>query len=264
MPLHVLEEPAISDSFGSSCQTPGIHPNVLSRSNVIRGLYSAAGGMQAMSLQQDATAQNLSHAMKPGYRREIIQFDSIGNTADMVAPRSSLHSDFRPGVHEFTGGSFDVAIDGPGFFKIQGPTGPLYTRSGVFQVNSLGQLVTPEGLAVQSNQGPISIPLNATFFEITTDGTIVADGAIVDQIGVTAFQNPNELQRVGSTYFQALPDSIRSTVNSEIRQGYRELGNTTLVHEMVQMISGARMFDAAQRALRQISETIQLNTHPRQ
>src|SRR5262249_48947525 len=104
-------------------------------STVLRGLYSAAGGMQAMTLQQDVTAHNLSHANKPGYRREVLSFESIGDREDIVGPAASLHTDASPGISEFTGGPFDVALEGPGFFTLQGPTGPLYTRNGNFELN---------------------------------------------------------------------------------------------------------------------------------
>lgn len=230
---------------------------------MIRGIYSAAAGMEAMSTKQDATAHNLSHATKPGYRREIMRFEGIGQPDDLVGPTSALASDFSQGTLEQTHNVFDVAINGPGFFSVQGPSGPLYTRSGVFEVNSQGQLVTPEGLPVQGSGGPIAIPLNAGGIEILNDGSIVADGNAVDRLKVTAFQNPGELQRVGSTTFMAPPNAALSKVSSEVRQGYREIGNTTLVHEMVEMISGLRLFDATQRALRQIGDTIALNTRPR-
>jgi flagellar basal body rod protein FlgG len=221
--------------------------------------------MQATSHQQDATSQNLSHAMKPGYRREIVRFESIGQPQDIVAPLNSLHTDFSTGILEFTGGEFDVALNGPGFFSVQGPNGPLYTRNGVFQLNGQSQIVTPDGLLVQSaTGGPIAVPVDAgRSIEILADGSVVSNGAVVDQIKITAFKDPTELQRAGSTYFQALPDTETTPVTSEVRHGYRELGNTTVVHEMVQMLAGARLFDATQRALRQIGETIALNTRPK-
>lgn len=230
---------------------------------MIRGLYSAAGGMQANAMQQDATAHNLSHAMKPGYRREIIRFDAVAQNDELIAPLSSLHTDFTPGILEQTGGKLDVALEGPGFFSVQGPNGPLYTRNGVFQMNSQGQIVTPEGMPVQGTGGPISVPLDAINIEILNDGTVVADGNQLDQLKVTGFQDPTQLQRAGSTYFQPLPGNATSALSTEMRQGYRELGNTTVVHEMVQMLSGSRLFEATQRALMQISETIGLNTRPR-
>ena len=230
---------------------------------MIRGLYSAAAGMQATSQQQDVTAHNLSHAMKPGYRREILRFENIGQRDQLQGPATTLHTDFAPGILEHTGGKLDVALDGPGFFSVQGPAGPLYTRNGVLQVNSQGQLVMPDGMPVQGTTGPISIPQGGSNIEILSDGNVIVDGAEVDRLKVTAFQNPGELQRVGSTYFQASPESATSTVAAEVRHGYREIGNTTIVNEMVQMISGVRLFEASQRALRQISDSIGLNTRPK-
>ena len=230
---------------------------------MIRGLYSAAGGMQANSLQQDASAHNLSHAMKPGYRREIIRFDAVGDREEIISPRGSLHTDFSQGTMEHTGAQLDVALDGPGFFSVQGPNGPLYTRTGVFQMSSRGQLVTPDGLPVQGIGGPISIPLDASNLEILPDGSVIADGNQVGQLRVTGFQDPSALQRAGSSFFQAAPDQETTAVATDVRQGYREIGNTTVVHEMVQMISGSRLFEATQRALLQISETISLNTRPK-
>lgn len=232
---------------------------------MIRGLYSAAGGMQAMSLQQDATSHNLSHAMKPGFRREILQFDSIGQQQDIIAPSTSLHTDFTPGIHEYTGSKFDVALDGPGFFAVEGPSGTLYTRSGVFQPNGAGQLVTPDGLRVLGDGGPISIPLDSDLnrVEITPDGSIVVGGGAVAQLKVSSFDKPEQLERVGSSYFQASPDTKATESEAEVRQGYRELGNTTVVQEMVQMLAGARLFEATQKALTQIADTIALNTRPK-
>ncbi|WP_010583815.1 flagellar hook-basal body protein [Schlesneria paludicola] len=230
---------------------------------MIRGLYSAAGGMQANSLQQDASAHNLSHAMKPGYRREVICFDSIGDREEIIAPRGSLHTDFTQGTMEHTGSQLDVALDGPGFFSVEGPNGPLYTRNGVFQISTRGQLVTPDGLPVQGIGGGVAIPLDVQSLEIQPNGAVLADGNQIGQLRVTGFMNPSELQRAGSSYFQASPGQETTAIATDVRQGYREIGNTTVVQEMVQMISGSRLFEATQRALLQISETISLNTRPR-
>lgn len=218
-----------------------------------------------MSQQQDATSHNLSHAMKPGYRREIIRFDSIGQPSDLIGPATSLHTDFSPGIHEYTGNNLDVAINGPGFFSVDGPDGPLYTRSGVFSLNERGQIVTPEGHRVQGQNGPITIPLDSlqSRIEILNDGSIVVNGAAFDHLKVTAFQNPAELQRAGSSLFTAPTGIVTSPAASEVRQGYRELGNSSVVNEMVQMLGGSRQFEAIQRALRQIGDTIAFNTRPR-
>lgn len=229
---------------------------------MIRGLYSAAGGMQATSLQQDVTAHNLNHAVKPGYQREVLRFQASGPMESLQGPETSLHTDFSPGILEHTGGKLDVALNGPGFFAIDGPSGPVYTRCGTFQLNSAGQLVTSEGRTVRGTGGPITIPPGASRIEILDDGNVVADGTEVDQLSVVAFQNPQDLRRIGTTYFEAPPNAARSTTGPNVRQGYREQGNTTVIHEMVQMISGLRQFEASQRALRSLGDSIGLTTRP--
>ncbi len=229
---------------------------------VIRGLYSAASGMQATSLQQDVTAHNLNHAVKPGYQREVLRFQASGPSEALQGPETSLHTDFSPGSLEHTGSFLDVALEGPGFFTIDGPNGPLYSRCGTFALNGAGQIVTQEGRTVRGTGGPIEIPPGTSQIEILDDGTVVADGAELDQLSVVAFQNPHELRRVGTTYFEAPPNAARDTTGPNVRQGYREQGNTTIVHEMVQMISGLRQFEATQRALRSLGDSIGLNTRP--
>jgi flagellar basal body rod protein FlgG len=218
--------------------------------------------MQATSLQQDVTANNLNHAMKPGYQREVLRFSAAGKRDELVGPEASLHTDFSPGTLEHTGNKLDVALNGPGYFQIQGPSGPLFTRSGTFQRNGQGQIVTPEGNIVRGTAGPIAIPPDAREIEILDDGTVIADGGEIDQLSVVTFQNPNDLRRVGTTYFDAPPGAARLTTGVEVRQGYRENSNTTVVHEMVQMIAGLRQFEAAQRALRSLGDAIALNTRP--
>ncbi|MBI5760058.1 MAG: flagellar hook basal-body protein [Planctomycetales bacterium] len=229
---------------------------------MIRGLYSAAGGMQATAQQQDVTAQNLTHANKPGYRREVLRFETSGQRDDIQGPATSLHTDFTPGHAEFTGNKLDVALNGPGFFTVQGPNGALYTRNGVFQITGQGHLVTNEGLAVLGTAGPIALPPAATNIEIREDGSVVADGSEADQLRIAGFPDPTALQRVGTTFFVPPPGVIATQVEPDVRQGYREASNTTVVHELVQMMAGLRQFEATQRALRSIGDSVGLTTRP--
>lgn len=228
---------------------------------MIRGLYSAAGGMQATSQQQDATAHNLAHAVKPGYLREMIRFDAP-DPNQIHGPTTSLHTDFTPGTLQHTGNKLDLAIDGPGFFAIQGPNGPVYTRNGVFQLNESGRLVTMEGLPAMGSEGPIDLPIGTMDIEVTPNGAVVADGIDIEQLKVVTFEQPETLQRVGTSYFQAPAGAPTLPVVPSVFQGCRELSNSTVVQEMVQMIAGVRHFEAAQRALRSISDAVAFNTRP--
>lgn len=230
---------------------------------MIRGLYSAANGMLATSHQQDVAAQNLAHSSKPGYRRELVRFESLGGLDEFVGPTVSVNSDQTPGGFEPTGNPLDVAIGGSGMFVFDGPSGPMYSRCGVFQINSESQLVTPEGLTVQGIAGPITLPVGSKSIEISSEGAVVADGVDVDQLRVVEFPEQTQLQRVSTSSFAA-PNGIEPTQKEQpqIQQGGREMSNTSAVQEMVQMTSGLRQFEATQRALRAIGDAIGLTTRP--
>ena len=229
---------------------------------VIRGMYSAASGMNAMSQQQDATSHNLAHAVKPGYLRQIVRFEAPETRNQIQGPTTALHTDFQPGTMQFTGNKLDLALDGPGFFTVQGPTGPVYTRNGVFQLNDNGRLTTMEGLPAMGTTDTIDLPPGVMNIEVLSNGAVIADGIEVDQLRVVAFENPDSLERVGTSYFQAPDNAATSPASSDVFQGYRELSNSSIVQEMVQMIAGVRHFEAAQRALRSIGDAIANNTRP--
>lgn len=230
---------------------------------MIRGLYSAAGGMNVTAQQQDATSHNLAHAIKPGYLRELVRFQAPAAGGDLQAPTASLHTDFTPGTMQYTGNKLDVALNGPGFFAVEGPTGPIYTRNGVFQLSDSGRVVTMEGLPAMGASGPIDLPPGTASIEVLSNGAILADGIEVEQLKVVTFEDPTSLQRVGTSYFQAPPDAAKAaSPAADVFQGYRELSNSTVVQEMVQMIAGVRHFEASQRALRSISDAIAFNTRP--
>lgn len=218
--------------------------------------------MQATAQQQDSLAHNLAHALKPGYQREVLRFEASSYGDDLRAPATSMYTDFSQGTMEFTGNHLDLALSGPGYFAVQGPTGPLYTRNGAFQMNANGQLVTMEGLPVIGVSGQIDLPPGSLEINVLANGSIIADGVELDQLRIVTFQNPGDLQRAGSTYFQAPTNAPTIPDGAAVFQGYKELSNSTLVQEMVQMIAGVRQFEAAQRALRTISDAVAFNTHP--
>lgn len=235
---------------------------------MLQGYYSAASGMRAALQNQDVLSQNLAHAPVPGYRRQSLSFEAFTMPqapSDAAAPATPLHGArtaqnftvFAPGDYSHTGNPLECAIQGDGFFVLEGPNGPLYTRNGQFQVNADGQLVSHSGYPIGGGGGALRIPPNAAAITISQDGTVSADNTQVGQIRVVSFDNPSQLIRAGTTLFEAPPGAASSTSTATIRQGYREGSNVQVVHEMVQMIAGMRQYDAAAKALRSLSDATQ-------
>jgi flagellar basal-body rod protein FlgF len=238
---------------------------------MIRGLYSAATAMDLAQQNHDVIAQNLANAMMPGYRRQGIVAGTFNQALSAAGPAAknllgtvagtTFHA-FEPGSFQHTGSPLDLAIDGDGFFVLQGPRGPLYTRNGTFKLSPDGELQSKDGLPVLGSGGPIRIPANTSDIVVGQQGTVTADRNSVGQIQIAKFADPTKLVSVGTTLFEAPPGVQPQDGGGAVRQGYRENSNVQVVNEMVSMIAGMRHFEAAQRALRALSDSIQMNTRP--
>ena len=143
----------------------------------------------------------------------------------------------------------DFALSGKGFFVLETPEGPLYTRNGIFLTNQNGQIVDTAGRTVAGQAGPISIPANVGLSElnVSDDGTISAAGITIGKFRVVEFgENENELISVGDGCFRMTDESI-SPVPAEgviVKQGYQESSNVKMVEELVNMIMVARLYEA--------------------
>lgn len=241
---------------------------------MLAGLYSAATGMNAAAKQHEVIARNLAHSNVPGFRRQIMvseTFESALQTAVLpsgheawgVSPKVVV-TDFGQGIIQRTEQPLDVAIDGKGFFTVEGPDGVmLHTRNGAFNRNETGQLVTSEGFLVQGEGGPITIPPEVPLNQVVIgiDGGVRSKTATYGKLQIVDFADPQQLQPVGATMYFA--DNLESTAGSgRVLQGCRELANVSAVEELVAMLVGMRHYEASQRALRSIAETVGQNTNP--
>ena len=238
---------------------------------MLRGMYSAASAMDAAEKQQEVLAQNVAHSSTFGYRQQGIAFETFDRvlgrnnipTGDLTGTTvSAAYTDFHQGALEHTTNMFDMAIDGDSFFVLNGPRGPLYTRNGSFHFDQQRQLVSEGGYPFRGATGPIQIPETAQKIEIASDGTVAADRIFVGQLDRVRFNRVKDLEPAGITLFRAPPTSELEPSTARVLQGYREASNVSPSQAIVTMMLGMRYFEASQRALNAIAESIQLNTKP--
>jgi flagellar basal body rod protein FlgG len=239
---------------------------------MLRGLYAAATALDAAQQAHEVTAANLAHASVSGYRQRGVRFETFDRvlnrasppTGDIVGTRFvTTYIDFQPGALQQTSNPFDLALSEPHqFFTVQGPNGPLYTRNGNFRLNAQGQVVTQSGYPLLADSGEVVVPPNTVRISIASDGSISADGTPAGRVRLVRFADPNRLTPAGPTHFTALPDMPPQEVAGRVLQGYREASNGNAAEGMVSMITATRYYEAAQRVLRAISESVQLNTRP--
>ena len=142
-----------------------------------------------------------------------------------------------------------------------------YTRNGSFSINQDGQLVTPQGYALEP---AVNIPQGSTALTIGRDGTVsvvIAGDPASTQVGnlqLVDFINPTGLQAVGGNLFretvasgaalQATPgqNGVGQTV-----QGMLEASNVSVVEEMVNMVATQRAYEMNARVVSTADQMLQ-------
>jgi len=226
--------------------------------------------MQALVATQDTIANNLANVNTPGFKSlRAVYRGHYMNIARKVSGRSctgggvtlsGVAKNLTVGSIQPTGGPLDVAIDGPGFFVVEGPQDePLYTRNGRFTLNSNSELVTQTGWRVLDTDGR-PIVVTGSNPSIRSDGTVFAGGSEVGRLGLVEFESPHMLELMGMSLYAASPSAGEPTAATESRLAPKalEMSNVNVVGEMIRMMMGLRQYEAAYRAVRIIDESVNL------
>ena len=247
---------------------------------MIRGLYTAATGMNAMQHQIDVTSNNIANVNTSGFKQDRAEFqDLMYETLNYTAGKTSqtttnptgidtglgvrisgIQKNFSEGDLKLTSNTFDLAIEGKGFFQITLPSGETaYSRNGAFKVNADGVVVNGNGYELSPQ---LVIPENVTNVTFGTDGIVSATnpttGVSQDlaQIQIADFINPSGLTPMGESLFMESDASgavqIANPTTDQfggIRQGMIELSNVKLVTEMVDLITAQRAYEANSKAI---------------
>ncbi len=226
-------------------------------------IYAALGRQDGLSKELEVVANNLANSGTVGYKADRAIFVEYIMPAGPDAPSVSMGTlaahafELSQAALKFTGGQFDLALQGEGYFQIQTDQGVRLTRAGNFQLSPEGVMIDPFGNPVLGFGGPITIPEDATSVEIAGNGTISANGQLVDQIALVA---PNgDLQRDTNTMFTA-PGGTDQAEEVTIIQGALEQSNVSPVLEIARMIEVQRAYEAGQSMLeredQRLSQTI--------
>jgi flagellar basal-body rod protein FlgF/flagellar basal-body rod protein FlgG len=224
------------------------------------GYYAAMTGLVARSQAMDIAATNLSNAGTPGYRAEQEYFRSVllgpdaadsqlGQVVNNFGLIGGDKLNMSQGALEQTGNPLDLAIEGQGFFMVQTPNGPRYTRDGGFHRTMGGLLVTAKGDPVLSTTGR-QIPVPPGEVSVGADGVISMAGGVVATVGVYTFPKGTELTPEGANRYLA-PEGVKPVLSTEatVHQGAIENANQGLIPGTLNLILIQREAEMMQRAL---------------
>jgi flagellar basal body rod protein FlgG len=221
-------------------------------SEIASQVGSAVNGL---AREYNIIVHNLANVSTDGYKRRSNTFSKTltelgAGSKARIGDEADLYStfDFSQGNFIESGRSMDFALFGKGFFVIETPDGPLYTRNGAFRISENNQIVDQEGRTIAGKNGPIAVPLGTSGSEISvsSDGTISAKGLAIGQFQLVDFkEDEKELVSVGlNCYLPTRKIEPEDAENIVVKQGYKEGSNVQMVEELVDMIMVSRLYAA--------------------
>ncbi len=239
----------------------------------------------AQSTKLDTIANNLANVNTPAFKRDeqvfqeyltanekpptttqiprdVASIESFYNMqgGDMsYVDTKGTFTDFSQGSLKHTGNTFDVGIDGKGFFEVATPNGVKLTRSGNFTLDGNGQLVTKDGFPVLMAGAPGADPASRTLrFQGTgavsfgDNGDILEGTEVRGRLSLVDVTNPDSLHKTGSSLYTFKPNinpELTVLQSPSLKQGFLEASNVNIVKEMTDMISTNRVFETTQKAI---------------
>lgn len=261
---------------------------------ISEGLNICASGMKSLIEMNDVIANNIANVNTNGFKKSDLTFRSILDaqvnqlktnsdekantneyrpigTMSMGVEVNRLTNQFSQGNLQKTGQTFDLAIEGDGFFKVKDINGNIsYTRNGNFMLNEKGILVDGYGNFVMDRLSkPISIDINEGNLRTKNNITITEEGIIeinnegnktvLQHIGVFDFQHKEDLLSLGGSNYKPSGEIINPEMKAQkytIQQGMLESSNVNIIKEMVNIVNMSRSYETLSKFMKTKSDEI--------
>ena len=236
------------------------------------GYYTAASGMLTQQRTINVLANNLMNAETPGFRSERVVTTTFeqamvkrienGNSAVIgssspVRTIEQLVSDFGSGILEITEKPCDIAIDGEGYFVIEGTDGLYLTRNGGFQLDSEGYLELSGIGRVLGERGAVHIG-NAQFTVLPDGGIYDGEGNFINRVTIAAPLDMAALQRTDNGLYTAAagfdPGDVPPPEDTVLVQYAIEKSNVDFNRELSIIMEAQRSFQACSTILKGLDE----------
>ena len=228
-------------------------------------LYVGLSRQMTLRRELDVVANNIANANTTGFKVEDLMVRTEqakpaktldGGSAVKFVLDSGVARDFTQGAMTKTGGDFDLAIEGKGFFRVQTAGGDRYTRDGRFTTNPTGQLTTQSGhLVLDDGGGPITIDPTLGPVNVGKDG-VVSQGAV--RVGKIAVVRPDTLASMAkdgdNLYRNTTNAALQPAPDAAVHQGMLEASNVQPVIEITKLIEVQRAYEGVARMMDNTSE----------
>lgn len=248
--------------------------------NMSQILSISRSGLNAYQREMDVVSNNLANVDTLGYKDKRTTFQELLNNgtnanevglsqnAGNVAINAGLNvqqvnENLSQGAFKSTAGTYDLAIDGEGYFGVRDGANNLYlTRDGSFRRDADGNLVTSKGMKVevQSNVPSSQWPKDGEV-SISTSGYVSIGNVRVGRILLFRPQNSIDMNDIGNNLYRCDGNLISSANTNagfgQINQGMVELSNVDVADTMSKMIITQRAYQMNSKALQSTDEMLQ-------
>ncbi|MGC1497578.1 MAG: flagellar hook-basal body complex protein [Sulfitobacter sp.] len=222
--------------------------------------YTTLSRQSGLAREMQIVANNIANSATTGFRAEGLIFSEYVKPVDRGASLSMgqgnvRNTSFEQGALTQTGGTFDFAIEGDGYFLVQTPSGERLTRAGAFSPSAEGDLVTYDGFRVLDAGGaPLFVPPGANI-AVSGDGTLSADGTPLGQIGLVRPLDTSDMVREDGVMFRT-EAGYEPSESARILQGFVENSNVNAVSQLARMIEVQRAYELGQSFLESEDERV--------
>lgn len=247
---------------------------------MVKGLYTAYTGMKYQQEKMDVISNNLANSATVGFKREGATAQTFKDVLAVKIKDASeafvdkgigdmsmgvhfgeTYRDYSQGSIKQTSSNTDVALEGSGFFTISytnkaGETSQKYTRDGSFILTQEGYLTTKDGdFVLGNNSAPIQLD-PAAEVQIDSLGRIFQNDQFVNQLRIVDVEDTNYLKKFGENLYELTEGGAETESQASVRQSYLEQSNVQVVSEMVELITVTRAYEANQKMIQNIDNTL--------
>ena len=224
-------------------------------------LYVGLSNQMVLKRQMDIIANNIANADTNGFKFENLitktvpgapAFTTGGPRPVKFVGADGVARDFGQGGLRRTDSTFDLGIEGQGFFKVTTKNGDRFTRDGHFRTDNNGVITTQAGDPVADDGGgQITIDQSKPgAITISPDGIVSQGSERVGKIGVYKFDSLSALEKTGDNQFQnAANQQPTASTDAKVRQGMLESSNVNPIVQITKMIEVNRAYESVSQMM---------------
>ena len=222
------------------------------------GFYQGVAATRSHEKRLETIASNLANVGTNGFKRQATAsraFEVGAGERKHVEVVEQSSTDHSQGLIERTGNALDLALDGDGFFAVDGPTGVGYTRDGALHLDDKGVLQTAQGFPVvwEGARGQIK-PVGDP---VTVDGSgeVRQGAAAIGRIRIVDFESRGGLEQDGNGLWRASAVVRERSATATVHQGALERSNVNAMDELVALIVTQRGMETATNVMKTIDQS---------